>query len=179
MNASGLSTAKAFDYVSIREAYAGMQPKVLSERGMPCSGATSAPCLAKTTQTIEPFVETICVQACVEYSLLTTRGDTVEKWATPEDAVMVLETIDTPDDALMLVTTHGYSVHCPNKRIPNYPERALPSVTPLPTGGYEVVATRVTRQCPVVLERFRLRVLSTGEVSVLEHEDLMWKGTCA
>jgi len=122
-------------------------------------------------------VRTFCAQICVEVALVTTRGEAIEKWATRAEVLELLGSIVTPDDALMLAAASGYTIACPPKNVPNYPEGALPSVARTER-GFEVVGTRSQNTCPVVLERVRMLIEPSGEITELEHKSSTW-AVCA
>jgi hypothetical protein len=97
----------------------------------------------------------------------------VTRWVGPDQILRLLGTIDTPDEALLLVDSKGYAVWCPSDEIPGYPYKAVPAVKTL-DNGFEIVATKTVETCPAILRRFRLHVRANGELEELDTLDLPW-----
>lgn len=172
VRAAALSTATPVDYLSIRRrnglydtADAGndwtvTQFQVLSETGTRCATAQAqSACLDVVAHHPANFVRTTCIQVCTEFSVVTTKGDVVQRWAGTSELKQLLGSIDTVDEALLLVSAEGYDLHCGD---------ALASSARQVAGGYEVYATKITKDCaPIIQTRYHLRVSTAGEISVL------------
>jgi hypothetical protein len=172
VRAAGLTTALPYDYISIRRrsglpspADAGSewtetQFQVLSETGVRCSTAQAqSACLDVLGRHPANFVSTTCVQICTEDSVVTTQGDVVKRWTGASDLKQLLGNIDSIDEALLFVSNAGYTLHCGD---------ALATSAREVAGGYEVYATRMTKDCaPIIHTRYHLRVSTAGEISVL------------
>ncbi|MET0340654.1 MAG: ferritin-like domain-containing protein [Polyangiales bacterium] len=174
VHASGLTLSGTYDSVAIREVRGGIpgrlsdagsaetwavQPSVvtLSATGEPCKTATTPACAEKVKGHPTQFVATACAQMCVEHALVTTRGDEVRRWA-GKDAIALLGEIDTADDALLLVSYAGYTLRC---------DDPLNSGIRPVEGGFEVLATRMTKDCaPIVVTAFTLFVGRDGKLEV-------------
>jgi hypothetical protein len=182
VQASGLRPRHDYDYVAIRrrvgteggeETDAGdddswvlplKDVQVLSETGSPCATASDERCEAKIEHHQAPFKATKCEQLCSEFAVVTTRADEVARFVTPDELRALLGTIDSFDDALMLVNAARYDVTCN--------DAARTSVAEV-DDGYIVYATRVTADCaPVVTTRYKLHVSRDGQISVLHSEEL-------
>lgn len=182
--AANLTPSDDFDYLAVRmgqaaeatgttERWVRTDFQTLSEAGRACETAATGTCMDEVAHHPLPFVSTSCAMVCTESSIVTTKGDTVTRWTGPEQILALLGTIDTDDEALLVVDSNGYSVWCPGDGIPGYPEDAVPEIQVV-DDGFEVIATKVVKTCPVVLRRFRLRVRASGEIEELEMRDLPW-----
>ena len=104
------------------------------------------------------FAPTFCVQLCLEDSVVTTKGDEVRRWVGGAQLATLLGSIDTAQEALLLVDAAGYSLWCGDATRTSLREVA---------DGYGF-ATKITASCdPVDTTRYHLRVSRTGDVSVL------------
>ena len=81
------------------------------------------------------FVPTFCVQLCLEDSVVTTKGDEVRRWVGGAQLATLLGSIDTAQEALLLVDAAGYSL-----RRGDATRTSLREVA----DGYEVFATKIT-----------------------------------
>jgi hypothetical protein len=196
VRAEGLRLAAAADYVAVRTGfgnYRGREPApaperwtatrfdVESETGEACATATGAECASQVAHHPDVLVQPHCPQACIERSVVTTRGDEVKRWATPDALRELLGPIDAPDDALMIATANGYDVSCPAQNEVDSPlspkgsrERYVRSVE----GGYELVASSYAATCPVVVRLSTLSVSTAGAVQVLASKDFPSDGVC-
>jgi hypothetical protein len=178
VRADGLNLTAPADYVGVRTA-AGIQGApgevetwdndgftLVSERGTPCATATSPACAQKVARHPDMLEQSYCVQACVEWSLVTTRGDAVERWATPPELLQLLGSIDSDDDALMLAASRGFDVTCPAPGESSSGANLRYVRTTFE--GRELVGMRYASTCPVVLERVRLVVTPAGDVRELD-----------
>jgi hypothetical protein len=182
VRAQGLAPAETFDYVAVRSAQGFHQAEgdgswtskdfsVLSETGSACATQTSDACATQVAHHPNTLAAPQCMQICEERSIVTTRGDDVRRWATPEELRTLLGTIDSQDDALMLVYAAGYDVRCN--------DAAYTAVREL-DDGYEVYATRMTEVCaPIIVMRYKLHVSRAGQVTKLAEEELSrQEGAC-
>lgn len=179
--ASGLHPRESFDYVSIRSAqdYGGPPSTsadantpwgpgmfdLLSETGRPCASAATTACTEKLAQHPVEIVCSYAVDHCIERSVVTTRGDEVKRWSTQAELVELLAPIDTPDEAMLLVSTTGpsLSIVCDDP--------TLSSVNVV-SDGYEVYAQLFVDTCPVQVARARLHVSTDGKVVKLGQRKL-------
>lgn len=188
VKASGLRPEESYDYVAIRMRQGGEGAadsdagsdgwvipadgfRVLSETGSACATASDESCAAKIQHHQEPFKPVQCLQLCSEFAVVTTRGNEVSRFATMEELRALLGTIDSFDDALMLVSAAGYTLTCN--------DATRTSVAEV-DDGYIVYGTRMTQDCvPVVVTRYKLHVSRDGQVSVLHSEELVREeGAC-
>lgn len=172
LRASGLSTVAEFDYVAIRKVNGYYQENAedagsastwthedfttLSESGTSCASATDDACAQKVAKHPSQFVSTYCVQTCLEYAVVTTRGNDVKRWVTDAELLTLLGKVDSPDEAILFATRAGYSAPC---------------VT-ADARGLEVTATRYKDICPIVYERVTLRVSETGKLEPINAVEL-------
>jgi hypothetical protein len=176
VSAAGLRPALPYDSLALRR-YGGFREgggpgwtvpvselEVLSEVGTPCASAQGPACKEQVSHHPAELVRTVCVQVCSELSVVTTRGDTVARWATPAEITTLLAPIDSADDALLRVASEGYGLDC------DAPERTTVREV---EGGYLVQATRMTAVCaPIVITRFDLFVARDGHVETRGETEL-------
>lgn len=184
VQAAGLKLQEPSDYVAVRQisnvnasVASGTWPRldftVISETGTPCATATTAACGEKVIgHPADLSVQDCQSRGCYEFSVVTTRGDDVERAATPDALLSLLGEIDSPDEAIMLAASHSYEVRCTASA-----GSPIGSIWPgtrwirdVP-GGYELVATRYAETCPVIVRRILLFVGSYGEVEELDQQD--------
>jgi hypothetical protein len=184
-----LKLAEAFDYVALRqrdafgpvaldsapdqaaEHWTNTLFHIVTETGEACATATGARCAEQVAKHPEELVITSpCPMGCVERSFVTTRGDQVQRWAGSARIQTLLGTIDTPDEAVMIAAMKGYTVRC---GVANEG-----SVTATPA-GYEIIATELTKTCPITQAQVRLAVSSDGALTTLESVTLQPSNGCA
>lgn len=185
VRADGLSLAAPADYVSVRtasgvwdeaspgsdEGWTRTDFTLISERGIACVTATSSVCESEVSHHPAELEQGYCVQLCTEWSVVTTRGNEVQRWATPSDMLALLGPIDSDDDAMMLVSSQGYDISCPELQSGFVPaDSNLRYVLQTPEGR-ELIAIRYADTCPVVIRRFRLLVTPAGEIRELDRAD--------
>ena len=180
VRASGLKPEASYDYVAIRQRMdygvgipeeepgwhvpLGPSVDVLSETGEACASASNAQCAELVAHHEAPFIRTSCEQTCYERSVVTTQGDEVKRWTGLAELRTLLGTIDSLDDALLLVSAADYDIACNNA--------ASTSVARV-DDGYVVYATRMTASCaPIIITRYKIHVSSEGELTVLSSEEL-------
>ncbi|HEX6246076.1 MAG TPA: hypothetical protein VFZ61_34365, partial [Polyangiales bacterium] len=128
IQASGIKPAQSFDYLAIRrrngvftapvdagvptETWSETNFQVISETGARCASAPASACADKVAHHPQEFVRTGCVQVCWEISVVTTRGADVKRWAGVPELMNLLGSVDSADDALLLVEAAGYSLTC-------------------------------------------------------------------
>ncbi|HEX5661251.1 MAG TPA: hypothetical protein VFX59_28870 [Polyangiales bacterium] len=181
VRAEGLSLSAPADYAAVRlasgiqgapdavEAWTSDQFTRVSERGTACATARSDACNQKVALHPEMLEQSYCVQACVEWSVVTTRGDDVQRWATPPELLALLGAIDSDDDALMFAAGSGFDVTCPapGESITGANLRYVRTTAE----GRELIGVRYANTCPVVLQRVQLLVTTTGELRELQAEN--------
>ncbi|MET0284240.1 MAG: hypothetical protein ABW352_07210, partial [Polyangiales bacterium] len=190
VRASELKLAQPADYLAVRqasglardagesEAWTRTTFMTVSEVGTRCASATSAACAETVAKHPEREHPSLCTQACVEWSLVTTRGDEVRRWVTPEEIQQQLGPIDSYDDALMRVASLGFNVSCPGPNGVSDPAAANLRAVRQVEGGYELFASNVTGLCPVRTRRSQLRVASDGVVTTIATKDFATDGAC-
>jgi hypothetical protein len=190
VRAAELRLAQPADYLAVREASAlagdvgpgddwtRTQFTTVSEVGTACAAATSAACAETVAKHPQQAHSSLCVQACVEWSLVTTRGDEVRRWVTPEQILEQLGPIDSPDEALMRAASLGYSVSCADPDTPFTSEQATLRFVRQVEGGYELFASTTTGLCPVRTRRHQLKVAPSGELTTVATKDFATDGAC-
>ncbi|APR81571.1 putative lipoprotein [Minicystis rosea] len=173
--ARNLRPSRSFDYLAIRSVSGGPPQEgperwtqtsfqVLSEVGAACASATTSVCREQIQKHPEPLRPTSCVQLCVEISVVTTAGDEVRRWAGSDALRSLLGSIDTADEALLLVATAGYDLSCDN---------AERTTVRRVSDGYVVTATKMTALCaPIITTRFTLHVSTQGVIREERHEEI-------
>ncbi|UQA54636.1 ferritin-like domain-containing protein [Polyangium aurulentum] len=176
VSASGLNPSRDFDYIAIRQVYGDPSPAalpaerwtrseftVLSETGVACATATGAECREKVANHPASMRSPSCLQICSETSVVTTSGDNVRRWAGQQDLAKLLRPIDTPDEAILLVT-QNYDVAC------NDAERGSVQAV---EDGFLVTGTKMTAMCaPIIIMRYTLHVSRSGQVREIASEEL-------
>ncbi|RKH40726.1 ferritin-like domain-containing protein [Corallococcus sicarius] len=146
-----------------------------SSSGQPCATATDAQACAAAldaAQSTEGF-HNVCVQTCAEYFLATTLGDEVKTYASLEALKGLLGTIDTRQEAALMVFASGYRLACG--------DLVRGAVKQNPDGTFNVVGTQgyLCGKDTEVTQHV-LRVSASGEVQELERNVLeRGTGTCA
>jgi hypothetical protein len=172
ISAAGLKPTQPYDYLALRsrnnlggagvdagDAWSETNFRVLSETGTPCATAQGPGCAEQVAHHPARFVATSCVEFCVEQSVVTTHASDVQRWVGMDSVKQLLGSIDSVDDALLLVNSAGYDLSCN--------DAAATSVRQI-QDGYEVYATKMTETCtPIRTTRYHLRVSQAGELSVL------------
>lgn len=166
LRAAGFTTSLPYDYVAVRQVNGPFQQNadaapapswtldkfmVLSETGTPCGTASDAACKTQVARHPSQFVQSYCVQACVEYSVVTTRGNEVKRWATDAELATLFGKVDTADEAILFALRSGFSAPCVSRE----------------GNELRVVATHYKDTCPIVFERVTMRVSETGELEVI------------
>lgn len=91
--------------------------QLVSSEGTACKGATNqAACSAAMAQVPASGFRRTCGQICSEYYLATSVGDDVKAYTTIESLRAFLGTIDTAQEALLLVYASGLDVSCSDKQ---------------------------------------------------------------
>jgi hypothetical protein len=158
--ADGINAAATYDYLAVYGGVCGgCEPTshVLDSDGEACATASDpAACMTE--------LET---SATLYYRhLVTTEGDTVERFSMPSELTTFLGAIDTPNEALIVLWQQGYDVVCGETTV-----RAE-------SDGYEVVTTIMISDCPVMTERRRVHVSRSGVLTVRDSELLPGSGAC-
>jgi hypothetical protein len=190
VRAAELRLAVAADYVAVRQANgmgrgggsfdAGVADNwvetsfsVQSETGTACATASDLECAATVARHPEQRYPSFCPQACVEWSVVSTRGDDVKRSASPAQLVELFGGIDSQDEAFMLAASNKYDVTCPDSASPGFYGSAQPRYVRTVPEGYELSATRYEETCPVTIREYRLLVTTAGEVRELDSKLLM------
>ncbi|WP_236517047.1 ferritin-like domain-containing protein [Sandaracinus amylolyticus] len=139
---------------------------VVDETGTRCGDATDA------TTCTEAFDAATIPTSEGAHHVVSTDGDRVEAWTGRARFAELLGTIDTPDEALMMVWSEGFTVECGSVS-----RSAVREVE----GGFEVIARKTVRDCnPIVTRRFVLFVSSAGEIEEIASEEVeRMDGACA
>ncbi|MCC7542709.1 MAG: hypothetical protein IT379_41215, partial [Deltaproteobacteria bacterium] len=151
----GLAPAEMRNHLAVADVGGDIGPNLVAEVGTRCADATDpAACEAD-------FMASW--QTSPSPAILSTDGGDVERWSGAPSIARFLGEIDTPQEATLLVWGDGYDVRCGNL------ERS--AVRPLSSGGYQVIASRMTMSCdPVEITRYLIQVGGDGSLRVLEHE---------
>ncbi len=105
-----------------------------------------------------------------ERLIVVTRGDTVERFQTHAEVMEFLGEVDTAQEALLVAWHSGYNMGCGDVARGGVREVE---------GGYEVIATRLTNDCPFELTQYLLSISSTGSVDILAAEIIDSSSACA
>jgi hypothetical protein len=166
LRAAGFTTTDKYDYIAVRQVSGNFGPpkdagtppawtldtfKVLSETGTSCATATDGACATQVAHHPSAFVQSYCVMACVEYSVVTTRGNEVKRWATDAELATLFGKVDSADEAILFAMRSGFSAPCVSQE----------------ASGLQVVATHYKDTCPIVYERVTMRVSDAGKLEVV------------
>lgn len=172
----GLMPGSAIDYVEMRRTSPdGTGVEVVASSGTKCGTATDMTACNNNLMSLTSMdgFHTGCLPGNCGHYMATTRGDTVGKIVSVPELKTFLSNIDTPQEAVLMAFASDYSVSCSDR------DRGAVRVSP--TGdGYEVLATRMTKDCdPVEVTGFQLHVSKSGTVSVLTSSVISsQKGVC-
>jgi hypothetical protein len=176
VQAAALKPAETYDYLGLRrrvvsaqltttdagaESWTASDFEVLSETGTKCASASDALCAETIARHPAQFVFTSRRSALgsTELSAVTTRGDSVQRWAGEASVRTLVGEIDSAEEALLLVAVAGYDLDCGDAEATSV--RSVPD-------GYEVYATRPTSSCaPYEITRYHLHVSTRGQLSEL------------
>lgn len=176
ISVKGLMPGSPIDYVEMRRtSLDGSTSSVVSSAGTKCATATDMTACNDSLMSLTSMdgFHTGCLPGNCSNYLATTSGDTVAKVVSFAELKTFLSNIDTPQEAVLLAYASDYSVSCG--------DRDRGGVRVSPSGdGYEVLATRMTRDCdPVEVTGFQLHVSKSGTVSVLSSTVISsQKGVC-
>jgi hypothetical protein len=173
--AAALHTSTPFDYLSVRQRWGvplddGTGPEswtqatftLLSEHGQKCATAQQPECLQTVQRHPDELVGGTCSQLCSERSVVTTRGDRVERWAGAARLSTLLAPIDSADEALLLAFAAGYDVPCGDTAELRAVEQ-----------GFALTGQRLTSLCdPVETTAYQLAVSTSGQLRVLDQKVL-------
>lgn len=185
VRAAELRLAIPADYVAVRQASGSGRGRdgsevaasdnwveasftVLSETGTACATASDLVCAKTVARHPEQRYPSFCPQACVEWSVVSTRADDVKRAASPEELVELFGGIDSQDEAFMLAASNKYDVTCPDPAYAGFFGSAQPRYVRTVPEGYELSATRYDDTCPVIVREYRLLVTTAGEVRELD-----------
>lgn len=152
----GLNPDVSYDYVGMSLAgwsSCGLEYSVRDEDGTACLTALEpATCLAE--------LEAIQLGTCGAY-VTTTDGDTVVKWESGEELMAFLGTVDTAQEAILILALNWMNIPCDDLTLGGV--RAVED-------GFEVIGVRVTSTCPETHTRYLMHVASDGAVTELASE---------
>ncbi|MCY1036491.1 ferritin-like domain-containing protein [Corallococcus sp. BB11-1] len=167
-----LTISPAPDFVQLRYLYTyfGSDERdsgPVSSQGQPCATATDAAACQGALENAVPsagFHHT-CTELCADFFLVTTRGDEVKTYATPESLKSLLGTVDTAQEAVLLAFAAGNTMSCSQL------ERG--AVKQDPNGGFNVIGTQ-GYACGknTALTQHVVRVSTSGEVREVERHVL-------
>lgn len=174
---SGLTLAEPADYLELRErsSWDTESPwETVDSAGTACTSATDleacqAALEAATAETGFRLGE--CLDLCSDSLLVVNRGDAVEVISDPGEVLTLLGSVDTPEEAALVVGLGGYRVSCGED----------PGEGGVRAGvdGYEVIATAYTSICaPIIVERYQLGVSSDGTLTELDSEVIGRSSAC-
>ena len=148
---TGLNAATPFDHIAVFTAPCrGCLPEttVVDSNGTPCEGATDADaCLAEIDALVNQSTHVRYTDADGVHTVM------------PSELPSFLGTIDTPDEALLVVQQAGFNIRCGSDDV------SVETVA----DGFLVRTTKMTRDCaPVEVTGFLLMVSSSGEITELD-----------
>ncbi|MCE9672812.1 ferritin-like domain-containing protein [Myxococcus stipitatus] len=165
---AGVTAPSAPDYVQLRIMYGPTSTAGrLSSSGTPCATATQPATCEAALAALSPEhgFGSPCQAMCGDYFLATTKGDEVSAVDSQAALKAFLGTVDTPEEAVLLAISEGYSVSCL--------ELEKGAVKAMGADSFRVIGTRGFA-CGegTSLDQYVLQVASTGEVLEVEHHVL-------
>ena len=164
---NGLMTPAAWEYVGafrpivfLGGDFEGPDGELIHARGEMCASATDRESCEAEAGRLDFGVRHI----------VATNGDTVSRFQTHAEVVEFLGSVDTEQEALLVAWHGGYNIECNNV------SRGGVRVV---EGGFEVVATQLTNDCPFEITQFLLSVGTEGTVEVLSSEIVEMNSGCA
>lgn len=111
----GLTPEPPVDYLELRKTTLS-EGDVGASRGELCGTAEDEPqCLALVTQarrTSNGFLLSSCIDNCEQYYFIATQGDDVARFSSAERVAALLGSVDTPEEAMLLVRMQGFATPC-------------------------------------------------------------------
>ncbi len=156
----GLTTTVEVDYVNL---VSNVYFQEFEKSGEACATATDRQSCLEALEMVE--------QSAYTQMIITTASDTIETYETREEVLAFLGEIDSEADAVTLVWWEGFDVGCGDLE-----RGAVKKVS----GGYEVIATRMVKDCdPIEVRQYLLRVTTGGTVTILEDQQYSYeRNTC-
>lgn len=171
MDFAAVSPAVSYDLWELRRWVGGVEDAVIGSGGTKARSEIQPGLLAVFDATTVPSgFGPGCLPGDCFYYFAALTGTEIETVRSAEEAADFLEAIESPEEAALVASSHGY--HWGS-------ERETSSVRPV-DGAYELVVLQTVEFCdPVRVDRFRLRVAASGDLSVLASE--VWRrdeGVC-
>ncbi len=153
---------------------ASLEPgRTIASSRTKCAGATDRDACLRAIDTATSdhgFVQFYLDVACPCYSyVVVNQGDSVRVIATLDELRGFLGAIDAPEKAQLVVWANGYDLAC---------NASNASGVKQSDDGYEIIATRMTQDCPIQTTRYYLRVGRDASVSELRREIASDHGGC-
>lgn len=168
-------TAEPFDAAEFRvQAFTTEGPQIWFTHGVLCSTASDPPaCQAQVAAVSDkstlPFTDSMPMFGMVTRYVVTTLGDEVRKYQSREELVQFLGSIDSPEDALLLLYYDYRSVLCDPAQLASSFTGVDPSSIVEVDDGYQAVFVAQTFGCNGITgERARLHVARDGTVTETE-----------
>lgn len=171
MDFAAVSPAVSYDLWELRHSFGGLEHSVIGSGGMKARSEMEPDLLLAFDATTVPsgFGPGCLPGHCFYYFAALMGTETVTARSAGEVADF-LGSIGSPEEAALVAAAHGY--HWSSERETSSVQAA--------GDGYELVVLRTIEFCdPVRVDRFRLRVSASGDVSVLASE--VWEreeGVC-
>lgn len=168
---AAVSPAVSYDLWELRESFGGVEHSVIGSGGAKARSEIDLDLLAAFDATTVPFgFGPGCLPGHCFYYFAALAGAEIVTARLAGEVADFLGAIGSPEEAALVASAHGY--HWGS-------ERETSSVEPV-GDGYELVVLQTIEFCdPVRVDRFRLRVSASGDLSVLASE--VWEreeGVC-
>jgi len=157
---SALKLSQGVDFVALREHASFAHPFILERdaAGVPCAHASDS-------RLCEAEVRRVSVMETDQKHLVSVQGDLVRAYRTLDEMLTLLGTIDTPDEALLLVDHMGLPVGCDRT------DDGEATKVSLRDDGYHIT-TRVPERCGNERTAYVIDVTSAGSVNIANQTKL-------
>jgi hypothetical protein len=161
---SALKLSQGVDFVALRE-HASFDHPFIFQRdaaGVPCAHASDP-------RVCEAELRRVSVMETDQKHMVSVQGDLVRAYRTLDEMLTLLGTIDTPDEALLLIDHMGLPVGC------NDSEAGEATKVSLRDDGYRI-STRVPDNCGNPRTAYEINVTSAGSVNIANQTKLKPSG---
>ncbi|MGE0321056.1 MAG: ferritin-like domain-containing protein [Polyangiaceae bacterium] len=169
---AGLNPEKPVDYVGIFQSF-GKDAKANEGEhvGARCAGASDERACNDALQALKPEhgFHVGCRPGYCAHGVAYTRGNEVGIADQPNTLKEFLGPVDTEGEAVLMAWAEGYN--------PGTCDELKKSVKKT-KDGFELVVEKMTKDCPIEISEFKLKVTTTGEVKELSKKVKSKNGAC-
>ena len=167
---STITTAAPYDLWELRAYRVSGTHAVIAGGGTVSRSAVPPALLAEfdDTESLSGFDPGCLPSTCYKY-FVTLKGAVIDTWTSIQEVRAFLGTIDSRVEAAVMAKAHGYYWEAPTE------SAGIRDID----GEYELVVLDLVEFCePVQIDRFLLRISTTGEVRILKQQTWDVSGGC-